>query len=420
MIKAALPCAQPLALAQTLIDDGHDVALLLSSLRTGYSGRYSYLAWGIEETITGDRLDILTPCTQETYALPRWFGYIRYEAVHGIEDIPRTRTSHVTQPIIRFHRFRHVVRFDHVSGEHQMQGIDALPHTSPFIMRAAPTLSAPHALMPYDEYIAHVEDALSQIRAGQYYQVNLTRKYIGTSEIPLPSNAALCLFARLCEASPAPYSALISYKGHHILSSSPELFLSIDPQRRITTRPIKGTAARHMQAEQLHHSRKDRAENLMIVDLMRHDIASSCQAGSVCVPRLWEVDSFSTLHHLSSTITGTLRPDKGIVDVLHDSFPPGSMTGAPKIAAMRWIAEHEGLQRGIYSGALGWMNGQTCELSVVIRTLIAQDRKYEFQVGGGIVADSNPDAEYRETLTKAQGLARAMGWDSARHTTITI
>jgi anthranilate/para-aminobenzoate synthase component I len=148
----------------------------------------------------------------------------------------------------------------------------------------------------------------------------------------------------------------------------------------------------------------------MIVDLMRNDISRVAEAGSVKVENLFDIASFATVHHMDSTVTARLRESVSALDAVRACFPPGSMTGAPKISAMRLCAELEGMQRGVYSGALGWVSGDNrCDLSVVIRTLIVQGDAFEFQVGGGIVADSSPAAEWAETVTKALGILKALG-----------
>ncbi|MBV8940042.1 MAG: anthranilate synthase component I family protein, partial [Alphaproteobacteria bacterium] len=228
---------------------------------------------------------------------------------------------------------------------------------------------------------------------------------------------ALSLFERLCEASPAPYSACLKLGDAAVLSSSPERFLTLDAQGRLETRPIKGSAPRHIDVAEdarlraaLAASAKDRAENLMIVDLMRNDFSRVCLPGSVQVSGLYDVSSFATIHHMASVVTGRVRPERGALDALCACFPPGSMTGAPKLRAMEIAARLEKMARGAYSGALGWFGGDgTMDLSVIIRTLIVQGGRFEFQVGGGVVADSTAEGEWRETMVKAEGIRRALG-----------
>jgi anthranilate/para-aminobenzoate synthase component I len=183
--------------------------------------------------------------------------------------------------------------------------------------------------------------------------------------------------------------------------------------------PVKGTAPRfadklqdEKSREYLASSEKERAENLMIVDLMRNDFSRSCVTGSVRTERLFEISSYTTLHHMASTVVGQKRDDVSTLEAIKNCFPPGSMTGAPKIQAMKWCMEQEHIRRGVYSGALGWLGGDgSCELSVVIRTLIIQGDSFEFQVGGGITSGSDAGKEWQETITKARGIMAALGLD---------
>ena len=388
-------------------------ALLYSGMKTGYSGRYSFLAWGEERRIEGTTLDDLQEVTSDSTLclLPHWYGVVGYEAAHGaIGDIPPTSPCSLALPAVRFCRFESVLRYDHTTSEVLYEGKRAAPVlSSPLATQALPSVAFLHEMLPYEPYCEKVQAALSAIYAGAFYQVNLTRKYQGRFERIPTSVETFALFARLSAASPAPYSALLSFGGDYLLSSSPELFIAVDEAGHLTTRPIKGTAALETAAENLRKSQKEQAENLMIVDLMRNDLSRCCVAGTVQVPALFEVDAFSTLRHLSSTITGQLRDSATVSDVLRATFPPGSMTGAPKRAAIHWIAAEERMDRGWYSGALGWIKGRSCEFSVVIRSIVGQQERFEFQVGGGIVADSDPANEYRETLIKARGICTALG-----------
>ncbi len=403
-----LPWQEPLEWLSAIMQREVSVAFLHSSLQTGYSGRYSYLAWGALEEVCSDDVACLDGLRRETEGkLPRWFGHIAYEAT----PLPVVRDG-VYAPTIRFYHYAHVIRWDHENVACIYEGYDV------------PTLSACNASkpvvpdvthvtshMPKTDYLVRVQAALEHIRAGNMYQANLTRKFTATlSESATPQHM-VAWYRRLCVASPAPYSALLYRKGKGVLSSSPELFMRVDDDGNIETRPIKGTVASEMHADSLRESTKDRAENLMIVDLMRNDLSRIAQAGSVRVPDLYALDQFATVKHLSSTVQAKLLPDTKMSELLHATFPPGSMTGAPKCAAMEWIAKAEGLPRGIYSGAIGWIKGGQCELSVVIRTCIIRGNQCEWQVGGGIVADSDPEAEYEETLIKARGICRMLGID---------
>ncbi len=400
-------------MARTLAEFGHSYAWLFSGMKTGYSGQYSFLAWGERQRLEGDTPDIVQEIENDPilYVLPHWYGVIGYEAAHPfIGGLPPTLPCSLELPDMRFCRYACVLRYDHAARKILYEGDEALPVPSDeTAASSAPPVAALHDTLPYDPYCDKVRSALSDIRAGSFYQVNLTRKYQGSFARPLTSADAFALFMRLCAASPAPYSALFDFGGEALISSSPELFISADGSGRISTRPIKGTAIPGTTGAALRGSMKDRAENLMIVDLMRNDLSRCCVPGSVSVPALYEVDAFSTLSHLSSTVQGRLRGSATLPEILRAVFPPGSMTGAPKRAAMQWIAAQEGMRRGWYSGAAGWIQGRRFELSVVIRSLIVQRGRFEFQVGGGIVADSDPHQEYWETLVKAAGISAALG-----------
>lgn len=380
----------PLHTATALHQAGEDFALLLSSLSTSYSGTRSLLASGVAERITGDNFSALY------HALPRgqWFGWLGYGLRHATESLPIDAPSIIDLPALCMTRFAQVKESHY--DEHQPI---SSPHNDCFVTSLSSTMTRA-------EYLAKVNATIDQIRAGRFYQANITRKFYGTlTEGFCPSQ----IFTRLCSVSPAPYSAWLRVGDTHILSSSPELFLRITPDGTMTTRPIKGSAGKDTAPEALQQSPKDRAENLMITDLMRNDFSRVAVGGSVRVSELFGVDSFPTIHHLSSTVEARLASSHNALDAVTACFPPGSMTGAPKIAAMRWCSEMEGIERGVYSGALGWIVPDSCELSVVIRTLVIQGNRFEFQVGGGIVVDSDPESEWRETLTKARGIAAALG-----------
>jgi anthranilate/para-aminobenzoate synthase component I len=405
-------------MARALLDEGEHVALLYSGMKTGYSGRYSYLAYGEETRIEGEDVHVLAACESDTRGhLPHWFGVAGYEANHAQLGIALGLPCSLHLPTVRFCRFRNVLRYDHVQRDITSEGHGSLPDISTHKITECditPVIAHIQSCLPWEAYHIEVDEALEHINAGAFYQANLTRKYQGAFASPLSSLQAYALFTSLDEESPAPYSALLSWGEEHLISSSPELFLGVDATGTLTTRPIKGTVPSSTTAEALQHSAKDRAENLMIVDLMRNDMAQCAVAGSVHVPAMFEVDSFATLKHLSSTITAKARADASLLDMLTATFPAGSMTGAPKRAAMQWLVQKEGMQRGWYSGALGWIHGRQCELSVVIRTLAVQRERFEFQVGGGIVSDSTPEKEYAETLTKARGICAALGIELER------
>jgi para-aminobenzoate synthetase component 1 len=253
-----------------------------------------------------------------------------------------------------------------------------------------------------DEFEAGVRTVVGLIEAGECYQVNLTRRLM----CPHPADP-IGLFAGLLRINPAPHAALIRLGHWAVVSASPERFLS---RRRdyVETRPIKGTA---VDASVLMASRKDRAENVMIVDLARNDLGRVCEYGTVRVPSLCTVERHPGLHHLVSTVVGRLRPEVGTSALLRATFPPASITGAPKPRVLQAIEDLEGSRRGVYCGAVGWIDAdaETMDLNVAIRTFVVNGQGTQLGVGAGIVADSDPTAEWEETELKAARLLAAAG-----------
>ena len=265
-----------------------------------------------------------------------------------------------------------------------------------------------------EESYAHaVRETLAEIGAGNVYQANLTQRM----DLPLPGADSLAVYRVLRDLNPAPFAAFLELPEAAILSSSPERFLKLDPMGGVESRPIKGTRPRGATPEDdrrlesaLRSSEKDRAENLMIVDLVRNDLGRVCEVGSVEVSDLMAIEPYATVFQMVSTVRGCLASGRDAIDLVRASFPPGSMTGAPKLAAMKLIDRLEPVRRGIYSGGLGYLDARGgLELAVVIRTLILARERAHLHVGAGIVADSDPVAEYRETLDKAQALLAALG-----------
>ena len=248
--------------------------------------------------------------------------------------------------------------------------------------------------------------AIEYIAAGDVFQVNIAQRLTARGLVE-----PLDLFLRLSQASPAPYAAFLSWRDLAVISSSPELFYQTRGDR-VATRPIKGTRPRGSDqdedrrlAAELAGSAKDRAELTMIVDLERNDLGRVCRFGSVKVVDPLVVESFAQVHHLVATVEGQLRPGIGPVDVIRAVFPGGSITGATKIRAMEIIDELEPNRRGLYAGAIGYLSrGGKSAFNIAIRTMIAEGDRVSYQVGGGIVADSDPLMEYRETLHKGRAL----------------
>lgn len=248
----------------------------------------------------------------------------------------------------------------------------------------------------YENDIARVVD---YIHAGDIFQANLSRRF--SAELPKGFDA-YTHYRTLRDINPAPYAAFMNFGGVALASCSPERFLEVSG-RVIETRPIKGTTPSSLPASALAESEKDRAENVMIVDLLRNDLSKVCEDHSVEVTQLCDIETFEGLHHMVSTVRGTLRGDQGAMEALRACFPGGSITGAPKIRAMEIIEELEPHRRGAYCGAMAWMGFDgAMDSAITIRTLVYEASQVHLQTGGGITAMSDPAAEREETLTKAR------------------
>jgi para-aminobenzoate synthetase component 1 len=258
-------------------------------------------------------------------------------------------------------------------------------------------------------------DAVARVReyiiAGDIFQANLSQRFQSAL-----TEAPFALYRRFRKRNPAPFAAYLAFDDLAVLSASPERFLRLDERRLVETRPIKGTRPRGLGpmhdaalGRALAESAKDRAENVMIVDLLRNDLSRVCRPGTVRVPELFALEQHPTVHHLVSTVLGELAPGADAVDLIRAAFPGGSITGAPKVRAMEIIAELEPTQRGVYCGSIGYVSATgAMDTSIVIRTYLALGGRVYFQAGGGIVADSDVELEYRETLDKARALIETL------------
>jgi para-aminobenzoate synthetase len=360
-----------------------------------------------------------------------YVGYFGYElkADIGSPTVHRARTPDAMW--IRASRF---VAVDHVEHRTYVVAVvepDATDSAMVWIHRTVRTLrelptAAPETQRPAvadnarisdwlvrsrSRYLADIAECQRQLRAGESYEICLTNKL----RLPAPDDD-LEYYRRLRRLNPAPYSALLRLGDLTIFSSSPERFLRIDHERNVETKPIKGTTPRSTDPgldEQLRSSLqnddKTRAENLMIVDLLRNDLGRICKIGTVAVPRFMATESYATVHQLVSTIRGVLRSDVTAVDCVRACFPGGSMTGAPKLRTMEIIDSLETEARGVYSGTLGYFGfGGTADLNIVIRTAVRWRHELTIGAGGAIVLGSDPHAEYDEMLLKAEAPVRAL------------
>ncbi len=260
-------------------------------------------------------------------------------------------------------------------------------------------------------YLGQIAESLQEINDGETYEVCLTNTVTMEARID-----PVVTYSHLRRISPVPYGALLDFPGVSVLSASPERFLTIGTDRVVESKPIKGTRPRGATPAEdealrldLLSQEKDRAENLMIVDLIRNDLNVVCEIGSVHVPKLFHVETYAPVHQLVSTVRGTLRPEQSAVTAVRAAFPGGSMTGAPKLRTMEIIDRLEEGPRGVYSGSIGWfaLSG-AADLSIVIRTLVATDDRVSFGVGGAIIALSNPEEEFEETVVKSRAMVTAV------------
>jgi para-aminobenzoate synthetase component 1 len=342
-----------------------------------------------------------------------------YELGGVLETLPRRHPDDLHVPDMTVLFFDSLLAFDRVDRRAWALGprapalaqIAARPHAAP----PPPPKLAWRPELDRADYVRAVARVLEYIRAGDIFQANFTMRHL--AERP-PGLDPLALHLALRARSPAPFAAFVDCgDGFAVCCQSPERFMSLSANGRIETRPIKGTERRGsgveedmFRAELLGQRIKDRAENLMIVDLLRNDIGRVAAIGSVRVPRLFAVESFPGQHHLVSTVSGRLAPGRDAVDLLRATFPGGSVTGAPKIRAMQIIDELEAARRGPYCGSIGWFGFDgAMDTNIVIRTVVVTPERLAAQAGGGIVADSDPEAEYQEMLVKIGPLLRASG-----------
>jgi aminodeoxychorismate synthase component I len=261
-------------------------------------------------------------------------------------------------------------------------------------------------------YLELIKKAKDHIAKGDVFQLCLTNQIFIEHDA-----SALKTFLSLREANPAPYGGYLKLGGVEIVSSSPEQFLKITASGKASSKPIKGTRPRSKDetedsaiASELANNEKERAENLMIVDLMRNDLSRVCEADSILVEKLFEVESYATVHQLVSTVTGQLIAGQSATSALAACFPGGSMTGAPKIRAVELLSQLEGEPRGIYSGAFGYLGFDgAADFGMTIRTLVFEGNSATLGVGGGITIDSDPVSEFEETMLKSKALLRALG-----------
>ena len=423
---------------------GGDPFLVLRS----YGEEVSINREGVEEIRRGNPFDVVGELL-EVYSLDKAptgipfiggaVGYFSYDLCHFIERLPATAVNDLNLPECYLAFYDAIVAFDHLEGKTYLvsTGFPELEEVkrrrraeaklaelksrirnkpSPSIAELSPVGEEVvlKSNFSHEEYLRAVATAREYILAGDIFQVNLSQRFEADLHIP-PYE----LYQKLRRINPAPFANYFNFEGVSIVGASPERFLKVQGDW-VETRPIKGTRPRGKSpeedktlAEELLSSVKDRAENIMIVDLERNDIGRVCRYGTVKVTEMAILETYPTVFHLTSTVVGRLCEGKSRVDLLKATFPGGSITGAPKVRAMEIIDELEPTRRSVYTGSLGYLsfNGDM-DIDIVIRTILVKGGRAYFQVGGGIVYDSEPEAEYQETLDKARALIQALTMSS--------
>lgn len=454
MITTEIDWLDPFEAARRLKPLGR-LAFLDSAMAHAELGRYSFLAVDPFATfcvdaegaqLSGERLSghpidalraVLTRFRLDRIeGLPPFqggaIGYIAYEFAHHLEALAAPPDLDPQRPSLVFDLHDVVIAFDHRSQEAWLiasglpeRGMPAERRARERADRVLEALkSQPPALSPlrhgFDwrsnvfaaDYEAVIEKTRNYILAGDIFQANIAQTF--TSALPGGFDP-FSLYGRLRRTNAAPFAAFLDFGETVVASSSPERFLKLSAQGAVETRPIKGTIRRSADldedarlAAELLASDKDRAENVMIVDLMRNDLARVCEPDSVDVPVLCGLETYAAVHHLVSVVTGQMRPGLGVADLLAATFPGGSITGAPKIRAMDIITEIEKTRRGPYCGAIGYLGFDgAVDLNIAIRTVTFEDGQARLAAGGGITVLSNPKAEYEETFTKAERVFKA-------------
>lgn len=354
-----------------------------------------------------------------------YIGYISYDAGRMIEKLPDTAKEDFKIPDMRFILYNNIIIFDLINKKSYItslglkskgdKSIDVIENrilkaksSNKIELRESDTEF--YSNFTKEEYIKAIISMKEYIRNGDIYIANMTQRFYCEC-----MEEAFKVYSKLRSINEAPFSAYLNYKDFQIISSSPERFIQIK-DRKVSTRPIKGTRPRGVNKEEdnyyrkeLQNSEKDKSELLMIVDLERNDLSKVCRPDSVNVSELFKIEEYATVFHLVSTIDGILDEDNSAVKCMREAYPGGSITGAPKIRAMEIIEELEGVKRNIYTGSIGYFDLRgNSDFNIVIRTILKKENRAYFGVGGGITWESNEEEEYEETLQKAKALMRVL------------
>jgi para-aminobenzoate synthetase component 1 len=387
-------------------------------------GRYTIMGWDPVELITGGedplkRMQTLTPEIHSDFSpCGGWYGFLGYEFAESLHTHLPPRPRDLPIPDLCMGLYDRVIVFDHekqcayeaehpslrgvsrsnLANDASLHGALIVRHCEEVPRRSNPFLSN----LDHTQYQTAFNQAQAALQRGDCYQVNLAQRFTAEFE-----GSPWDYFLDLLQKNPAPFAAYYQLPQAAIVSCSPERFIRID-KNIIETKPIKGTCKRQADpdldkqaAHELFHSEKNRAENLMIVDLMRNDLGKICEPGSVRVPEIFSIESYRSVHHLVSTVTGILRPEISPLEALKACFPGGSITGAPKLAAMQQIRMLEPNARHVYCGSIGYSDlSGVLDMNIAIRTAVITQGKCHIWAGGGIVLDSVWEEEYQECLDK--------------------
>lgn len=391
----------------------HPDSVLLQTSRFDSSNKRSLLFFDPVRTIAASTLDEIPELFRVIEASLRKglyaAGFLSYECGYHFEQFKEVDVVPQKLLLAWFGIYQKPLAFDHETG--CFDDVSSTYISNDQVHKDATNCFADEVVLDIakEDYCAKIEKIKEYIRDGETYQVNFTTKV----HVPVETGPATA-FATLLRQQPVAYSAFLNVDGHYILSLSPELFFKIE-QGKIITRPMKGTMPRGLDfaedaeaAARLQNDEKNRAEHVMIVDLLRNDLGRICTMGSVQVDDLFSVERYETLFQMTSTVSGSLRSELTYYEIFKGMFPSGSITGAPKIRTMKIIRELEETPRGIYTGSIGFMSPDgSSTFNVAIRTLDLAGNESRMGVGGGIVADSNPEDEYRECLLKAEFLVHS-------------
>jgi para-aminobenzoate synthetase component 1 len=423
-------------------------AILLDSARDPENlGRYSFIGVNCfltfkskngkcykgEEVYVGDTFEELNKILKE-YAIENntdlpfvsgGIGYLSYDLAREIEELPNISKEDIDIPHCYYNFYDNIIIVDNFEKSVYVSALGILKSQKDSIEGIASRIQKGNKIVyekvgnitnnftsGFDKsrYMNTISKVRAYIKSGDIYITNLTQRFSCTI-----SKSAYEIYKDLRNINPAPFAAFMNFEDFNIVCSSPERFLSIK-DRRVETRPIKGTMPRGVDAAEdlknkniLINSEKDKAELLMVVDLERNDLSKVCKPNSVKVTELFKLEEYSTVFHLVSTVVGELKEAVSPLECIKACFPGGSITGTPKIRSMEIIEELEPVRRNIYTGVLGYLGFEgNVDLNIIIRTILIKDNKAYFGVGGGITWDSNEEFEYDETLDKAKALMRVL------------